>query len=123
VLGRSFASSSLFSSGSNGKLNINLSSVAVEIEPVKNLTFQSGLSYRTLESLRHLVWNYTDAGKRDKSTVNQSKSISRLVIHPTENDWVRCRDNVTVLSVGFVNYSHGFKGLLNSDFKYEKIVL
>jgi hypothetical protein len=36
VLGRSFASSSLFSSGSNGKLtNINLSSVAVEIEPVK----------------------------------------------------------------------------------------
>jgi hypothetical protein len=58
VLGRSFASSSLFSSGSNGKLtNINLSSVAVEIEPVKNLTFQSGLSYRTLESAsRHLVW-------------------------------------------------------------------
>jgi hypothetical protein len=41
VLGRSFASSSLFSSGSNGKLtNINLSSVAVEIEPVKKLTFQ-----------------------------------------------------------------------------------
>jgi hypothetical protein len=36
VLGRSFASSSLFSSGSNGKLtNINLSSVAVEIEPQK----------------------------------------------------------------------------------------
>jgi hypothetical protein len=29
----------------------------------------------------------------------------------------------TVLSVGFVNYSHGFKGLLNSDFKYEKIQL
>jgi hypothetical protein len=23
----------------------------------------------------------------------------------------------------FVNYSHGFKGLLNSDFKYEKIQL
>jgi hypothetical protein len=29
----------------------------------------------------------------------------------------------TVLSVGFLNYSHGFKGLLNSDFKYEKIQL
>jgi hypothetical protein len=66
VLGRSFASSSLFSSGSNGKLtNINLSSVAVEIEPVKKLTFQSGLSYRTLESAsRHLVWIILTPGKQ-----------------------------------------------------------
>ncbi len=44
VLGRSFASSALFTTGSNGKLtNINLSSLAVEIEPVKNLTFQTGI--------------------------------------------------------------------------------
>jgi hypothetical protein len=65
VLGRSFASF-LFSSGSNGKLtNINLSSVAVEIEPVKNLTFQSGLSYRTLESASPTfsLDYYTDAGQ------------------------------------------------------------
>jgi hypothetical protein len=77
VLGRSFASSSLFSSGSNGKLtNINLSSVAVEIEPVKNLTFQSGLSYRTLESASPTfsLDYYTDAGQTvTKSTVNQSE--------------------------------------------------
>jgi len=45
VLGRSFASSSLFTNGTNGKLtNINLTTLAVEIEPVKNLTFQSGFS-------------------------------------------------------------------------------
>ena len=40
VMGRSFASSALFTTGSNGKLtNINLSNLAVEIEPVKNLIF------------------------------------------------------------------------------------
>jgi hypothetical protein len=51
VMGRSFASSALFSTGSNGKLtNINLSSLTFEIEPVKNLIFQTGFSYRTLES-------------------------------------------------------------------------
>ena len=44
VMGRSFASSALFTTGSNGKLtNINLSNLAVEIEPVKNLTFQVGI--------------------------------------------------------------------------------
>src|SRR5690606_16271494 len=51
VLGRSFASSGLFTTSSNGKLtNINLSTFAFEIEPVKNLTFQVGFSYRTLIS-------------------------------------------------------------------------
>ncbi len=37
VLGRSFASSALFTTGSNGKLtNINLTSFSFEIEPFKN---------------------------------------------------------------------------------------
>ena len=51
VLGRSFASSAFFTTGVNGKLtNINLTTIAGEIEPVKNLIFQVGYSYRTLES-------------------------------------------------------------------------
>lgn len=51
VLGRSFASSSLFSSGNNGKLtNINLTNFSAEIEPIKNFTIQTGVTYRTLES-------------------------------------------------------------------------
>jgi hypothetical protein len=56
-------------------ININLSSVAVEIEPVKTLTFQSGLSYRTLESASPFSLDYyTDAGQTvTKSTVNQSE--------------------------------------------------
>jgi hypothetical protein len=57
--------------------------------------------------------------------MNQSEVNFQVSYTPTENDWVRQREIMwTVLSVGFfVNYSHGFKGLLNSDFKYEKIQL
>jgi hypothetical protein len=48
----------LFSSGSNGKLtNINLSSVAVEIEPVKTWPFKVVcLTEHWNLLLRHLVW-------------------------------------------------------------------
>ncbi len=77
ILGRSFASSSVFSSGNNGKLtNINLSNVAVEIEPVKNLIFQTGISYRTLESASPTfsLDYYTDiANGVAKSDVKQSE--------------------------------------------------
>ncbi len=51
VLGRSFASSSLFSTGDNSKLtSINLSNFFMSIEPRNNLNFRIGTSYRTLQS-------------------------------------------------------------------------
>ena len=51
VLGRSFASSALFASGVNNQLtSVNLTTVGFEIEPFKNLTFQTNFSYRTLKS-------------------------------------------------------------------------
>jgi hypothetical protein len=82
MLGRSFASS-LFSSGSNGKLTINLSSVAVEIEPVKNLTFQSGLSYRTLERFPTFSLDYyTDAGQ---TVTKNSESVRSQFVSYTPN--------------------------------------
>ena len=51
VLGRSLASSSLITVGSNTSLtNINLSTFALEIEPLKNFEVRFGGSYRTLRS-------------------------------------------------------------------------
>jgi len=130
VLGRSFASSSLFSSGSNGKLtNINLSNVAVEIEPIKNLTFQTAFSYRTLESASPTfsLDYYTDAGQTEtKSDVKQSEVSFQIEYTPKRKTigYAVERDNVdSPYSRFFVNYSHGFKGLLDSDFKYEKLQL
>src|SRR5690606_40845769 len=51
VLGRSFASSALLASGDNSKLtNINLSTIGLEIEPIKDLKFSTNLTYKTLKS-------------------------------------------------------------------------
>ncbi|TDE31176.1 carboxypeptidase-like regulatory domain-containing protein [Flavobacterium ranwuense] len=130
ILGRSFASSSVFSSGSNGKLtNINLSTIAVEIEPIKNLIFQTGFSYRTLESASTTfsLDYYTDiANSVIESEVKQSEVNFQVEYSPkrrtigvgVERDIVDSH-----FSRFFVNYSHGFKGLLNGDFKYDKLQL
>ena len=130
VMGRSFASSALFTTGSNGKLtNINLSNLSVEIEPVKNLIFQLGISHRTLASASPTfsLDYYTDASRTStQSEVKQSEANFQIEFMPNrktigygvERDVV---DNP--YSRFFVNYSHGFKGVLNSDFKYEKLQL
>ncbi|MCG9794157.1 DUF5686 family protein [Flavobacterium algicola] len=128
VLGRSFASSSLFSTGSNGKLtNINLTNVAVEIEPIKNLTFQTGFSYRTLESASDTfsLDYYTDATQTTtESAVKQSEVNFQVQFTPNRKTigyGVERSDVDSPYSHLFVNYSHGFKGLLGSDFEYEKV--
>ena len=130
VMGRSFASSALFTTGSNGKLtNINLSNLSVEIEPVKNLIFQLGISHRTLASASPTfsLDYYTDASRTStQSEVKQSEANFQIEFMPNrktigygvERDVV---DNP--YSRFFINYSHGFKGVLNSDFQYEKLQL
>ncbi|SHF86550.1 CarboxypepD_reg-like domain-containing protein [Flavobacterium segetis] len=130
ILGRSFASSSVFSSGSNGKLtNINLSNVAVEMEPVKNLTFQTGFSYRTLESASPTfsLDYFTDiANGVTKSDVKQSEVSLQVEYTPKRKTigFAVERENVdSPYTRFFVNYSHGFKGLLDSDFQYDKLQL
>ncbi len=130
ILGRSFASSAVFSSGSNGKLtNINLTSIALEIEPVKNLTFQAGFSYRTLESASSTfsLAYYTDLHQQTiKSEIKQSEMSLQM-------DWTPRRKTIhygverdvvdSPYSRIFLNYSQGLKGVLNSDFDYEKFQL
>lgn len=130
VLGRSFASSALFVSGNNGKLtNINLSSVALEIEPAKNLTFQLGFSYRTLQSASETfsLAYYTDLTQQEiKTEIKQSEMSVQL-------DWTPKRKTVgygverdivdSPYTRLFLNYSQGFKGVMGSDFDYERFQL
>ncbi|RVT74472.1 carboxypeptidase-like regulatory domain-containing protein [Flavobacterium sufflavum] len=130
VLGRSFASSSLLSTSSNGKLtNINLSNLAVEMEPVKNLTFQLGVSYRTLESASDVfsLDYYTDATHTTtRSEVKQSEVNFQVELTPNRKMIGYGVERNTVdspFSRFYVNYSHGFKGLLDSDFDYDKLQL
>ena len=130
VLGRSFASSSFLASGNNGKLtNINLSNLAVEIEPVKNLIFQMGFSYRTLESASptfSLNYFKDDTYTTTKSQVKQSEINFQVEYTPrkkyvgfgVERLWVD-----SPFTRVFVNFSQGIKGVLNSDFDYKKLQL
>ena len=130
VLGRSYASSGLFTTGSNGKLtNINLSTLAIEIEPVKNLTFQLGFSYRTLESASDTfsLNYYTDSSlTTTKSEVKQSEVNVQIEFTPKKKTigyGVERRDIDSPYSRFFINYSEGVKGFINSDFDYRKLQL
>ena len=130
VLGRSYASSGLFTTGSNGKLtNINLSTLAAEIEPAKNIIFQLGFSYRTLESASDtfkLDYFTDNTLTTTKSNVTQSEVNLQVSYTPNKKTigyGVERRDIDAPYSRIFVNYSQGFKGLINSDFDYHKIQL
>ena len=128
VLGRSYASSGLFTTGANGKLtSINLTTLAAEIEPIKNVTFQLGFSYRTLESASDTfkLDYFTDATLTNtKSKVTQSELNVQIEMTPKKKTigyGVERREIDSPYSRIFINYGQGFKGFINSDFDYQKI--
>ncbi len=125
ILGRSFASSSFFSSGDTGKLtSINLSNFALSAEPKKNLVYKAGVSYRTLKSASPTFnLDYFD-GSTLKSTIEQAQldlSITYTPKRKTLGNGVERKnvnDNYATL---FLNYSKGFKGVSNNDFNFQKV--
>ena len=130
VLGRNYASSGLLTFGINDKLtNVNLSNIQVDIEPIKNLTFGAGVSFRTLQSATPLfsLDYYTDLSQTTiKSQVKQSEVNVQVEFTPkretigygVERDYAD-----SPFTSLFVTYSQGFKGLLSSDFDYKKLQL
>jgi hypothetical protein len=131
VLGRSFASSSLFSTGSNNKLtNINFTTFSAEIEPVKNLVFRTSFNYRTLRSADPDMFslNYwidpNDHTQGVKGDVNQYE-YGFLVDYTPKRRTIGYGVERTDVDLNyarlFLNYSQGVKGILNSDFDYQKL--
>ena len=135
VLGRSYASSGLFSSGSNGKLtNINLTTFSVEIEPLKNVVFQAGISYRTLVSASKVfsldyytvlptLSNPLGEVRGDLKQTEFNVEIEYTPNKKTIGYGVERRTIDNPYSKFIVNYSRGFKGFLNSDFDFQKLQL
>ena len=128
ILGRSYASSGIFTSGSNNKLTkVNLSSVAIDAEPIKNLTFGTGFSYRTLASASadFSLNYYTDLSQKIiKSEVKQAEVNCQIEYTPNRKPIgfaVERYNADSPFTRIFVNYSQGFKELLSSDFNYKKI--
>lgn len=131
VLGRSFASSSLFSSGNNNKLtSINFSTFSAEIEPVKNLVFRTSFNYRTLKSADPQAFSldyWKDVNDHSKGTegfVNQYEYGLMVDYTPkrrTIGYGVERSDVDFNYARLFLNYTQGVKGMLNSDFDYQKL--
>ncbi len=128
VLGRSLASSTLFAKGSNEKLsNINLSTLALEMEPWKNFVFRIGGNYRTLESAAETFsLDYFDAESDTgiSSEIEQYETTFSLFYFPkrkmTGYGVERYEANDDFARI-FAQLSRGDKNVMNSDFDYTKL--
>lgn len=128
VLGRSFASSALFASGVNNQLtSVNLTTLGFEIEPFKNFTFQTNFTYRTLKSASNefSLDYYTDLTQTEiRSQVKQSEINLVAEFTPKRKTVGYGVDRLDVdfnYARVFLSYSNGLKGVLDSDFDYQKL--
>ena len=130
VLGRSLASSSVVGTGTNDKLtNINLSTLAVEMEPLKNVVFRLGANYRTLESASptfSLDYFDSDSNTGISSEIKQYETTFSVSYFPKRKmtgfgvERYEANDDFPRL---FAQVSRGEKNVLNSDFDYTKLQL
>lgn len=129
VLGRSVASSSVLTVGTNDRLtNINLSTINLEIEPLTNFRILFGGSLRALRSALPEAFSLdyidTEATSGISSEIKQFDITTTLLYTPGKRtigygvERRNINDNYSTL---LLNYTKGVKGFLESDFDYEKI--
>lgn len=131
VLGRSLASSSLVSVGSNKSLShLKLSTVGLEISPFKNFKIKTEATYRNIRaaSPEFDLSYYTDeAHTQTSAKIDQAEFAATLTYMPgrkTTNYGVeRLTVNTGEFPEIFVKYSRGVKGIMDSDFDYNKVQL
>ncbi len=127
VLGRSLASSAVVTAGANDKLtSINLTSVAVEAEPFRNLILRLGGNYRTLESASPTFSLDYNTPTGVKSEIKQYETTFSAAYFPGRKmtgfgvERKTANDNFARL---FAQISRGDQRILNSDFDYTKVQL
>ncbi|MBT8300241.1 MAG: carboxypeptidase-like regulatory domain-containing protein, partial [Maribacter sp.] len=129
VLGRSVASSAVFTVGSNDRLtNINLSTLNLEIEPITNFRVRVGSSFRTLSSALPDAFNldYIDPGSPTgvSSEIKQFDIRTLLIYTPgkrTIGYGVERRTINDTYSTLLLNYTKGIEGVFESGFDYTKL--
>lgn len=130
VLNRSFASAAFFTRGENFRLtNLNLTNVALDIEPIKNLNFRLGGTYKTLKSAAPELFdlNYIDENGVEQSEIQQSEIDFAINYTPGRKNAgfgvERAVSNEGRYPTVYVSYTKGLKDVLNSDFDYDKLQL
>ncbi len=125
VLGRSLASSSVVGTGANDKLtSINLTSLGIELEPLRNVLFKLGANYRTLESASPTFSLDYNTPTGVESQIKQYETTLSLSYFPKRKmtgfgvERLEANDNFARL---FAQVSRGDKSIFNSDFNYTKV--
>lgn len=125
VLGRSLASSSVVNTGANDKLtSINLTSLAIEAEPWRNVIFRLGANYRTLESASptfSLDYNTPNGIESDIKQFETSLSVSYFPKRKMTGFGVERLNANDDFARLFTQVSKGDKNIFNSDFDYTKV--
>ncbi|TDQ30624.1 DUF5686 and carboxypeptidase-like regulatory domain-containing protein [Zeaxanthinibacter enoshimensis] len=129
VLGRSVASSSVFTVGANDRLTrINLTTLNLELEPLLNFRVRFGGSFRQLESALPDAFSleYLDPESPGgiASEIKQFDITTILIYTPgkrTIGYGVERRDINDTYSTLLLNYTQGLEGFLQSDFNYSKL--
>ena len=130
VLSRSFASAAFFTRGENFRLtNLNLSNFAIDFEPVRNLNFRVGATYKRMESAAPELFNlnFLDENGMSQSEVKQTEVDVAVKYTPGRKNAgfgvERSASNDGRYPVLYASYTKGLKGMLNSDFDYDKLQL
>lgn len=134
VLGRSFATSSLISVGSNDRLsNINLSTIGFDMEPWRNFVVRLTGSYRTLKSatdtfsIDYKVFENGEFTGEIRSELKQPEIELAFLYTPRRKTSGFGVERIVINSGDFptfyAGYSYGLKGVLDSEFEYKKLQL
>ena len=125
VLGRSLASSAVFTVGANDKLtSINLTSIAVELEPWRNVIFRIGGNYRTLESASptfSLDYNTPNGVASETKQYETTFSVSYFPQRKMTGFGVERLEINDDYAHLFAQISRGDKSVFNGDFDYTKL--
>ncbi|MGV0955830.1 DUF5686 family protein [Empedobacter falsenii] len=126
IMTRSFASSSIINQGDNTFLsNNNLTNVYASIEPWKNVTFRVDGNYQLIKpaDTEHFSIGYEKNGQIKETLTNSSVSVS-VIARPGAkySQYGIDRYEMTTLAPTLMlRYTKGLKGVINSDFEYDKL--
>ncbi len=127
IMTRSFASSSILTQGGDNAFlsNNNMTNIYASIEPWKNVIFRVDGNYQFIKSANpeNFKLNYLQNGIEKNTLTNSSLSFS-VIARPKAKwaQWGIDRYEISTLSPTIMlRYTKGLKGVINSDFEYDRI--